>query len=255
MKGKWIFALALRVWDGAINFRDAFAFIEWRFSRKSSIFIDGLEFANADHIVWSLITETFLHKEYTPRGFGIGPNDTVIDIGAHRGVFSGFAAKRTKNQIIAVEPDLENFKALGRFIQENHLTNIRILNCAIGATNATTTIYRSESSRHSITGFDQATGRALQDQFEVNCISLDTLLLEYAYIDFVKIDCEGAEYAALEAASSTTLEKINKLAMEIHGIHNTAELNMLLQKLKRSFTTVNFTVKSKTIGIVHAKKA
>jgi FkbM family methyltransferase len=243
-----------RVLDGSIKLRDALDFIQWRFVHKPSIFFNGLLFTDADHITWSLITETFLHREYTPSGFEIAPDDTVVDIGAHRGVFVGYAAKKTKEEIIAVEPHYENFKILEKFIRENQLTNVRAMNCALGATNGTTKLYLSESSRHSVTGFDQATGQGLTEHIVVPSISLEALLSSFAHIGFLKMDCEGAEYEILEKTSESTLDKIKKLSMEIHNIDNKQTFDNLFTKLRSSFNVVDFQKKSKTIGIVNARK-
>ena len=55
-----------------------------------------------------VISEIYDLKEYT-RDFKINPKDTIVDIGAHIGSFSVYAAKKAR-KVISYEPSPENFK-------------------------------------------------------------------------------------------------------------------------------------------------
>ena len=54
----------------------------------------------------------------------------------------------------------------------------------------------------------------------------------------VKIDIEGAEWAALEATPDEVLERIDQLPMEFHGVDDAGML-AVVQKLKRTFHLVH----------------
>ena len=60
-------------------------------------------------------------------------------------------------------------------------------------------------------------------RIEVPCLTLDELIKSngIAKIDFLKIDCEGTEYQILFGASADAIEKIDRIAMEIHETSRT----------------------------------
>jgi FkbM family methyltransferase len=254
MKGKWLIALTKRVLDRSIQPFDALNFILWRIHHTDEIRVNGLIFQQADHLSWALITETFFHQEYTPVGDEIRPDSFVVDIGAHRGTFVGFSAQKTRGKIIAIEPDAENFKALQEFIKKNQIKNVDLLNCAIGPSDGKIMVYRSVSSRHTTTGFDQVTGEKLSDVMEVPSMKLSTLLAPYSQVDFLKMDCEGAEYEIIENADIDTLKKIKALSMEAHNIESqAADFYSLCSKLETVFPTVSIQTKSNALSIITAK--
>src|SRR5688572_353995 len=62
--------------------------------------------------------------DYKGKGFGIGANDTVIDIGGHIGSFSIWAAKQAnQGQVFTFEPNYENFGLLQENKKINNISN------------------------------------------------------------------------------------------------------------------------------------
>lgn len=254
MKGKWLIALTQRVLDRSIHPLDAFNFILWRIRRTEEIRINGLVFPQAEHLTWALITETFFHREYALASVETRPGGVIVDIGAHRGTFVGFASQKSRGKIVAVEPDPENFRALQEFTRRNGIQNIELLNCAVGSSDGKVMIYRSVSSRHTTVGFDQVTGEKLKDAAEVPSVTLNTLLAPYAEVDFLKMDCEGAEYGIIEAADGDTLKKIKALAMEAHNVvKQAADFERLCSKLETAFSEISIERKSNALAILNAK--
>ena len=145
-----------------------------------------------------------------------------VDIGANVGAFSYYAAPYFKN-IYAFEPVSKTAAVATTNLKED--THVHIYNLAVGSTDGatvdltsdTTNLSRDASSFHDITGPVE------------NCktISLEGIyeLCGFDYIDYLKVDCEGAEYDFLY---DKDLSKINFLSIEVHpgfiGRKKTTEL-------------------------------
>ena len=254
MKGEWIPNLFIRVFDRSLTFSEASEFILWRIGRKkANLGIEGLSFQDVDRILWGLIANIFINREYSPRGFEIGPNDTIIDIGAHKGVFVGFAAKRTGNLITAIEPDPENFRHLENFVRDNKIENVKLKKIAVDIKSGITTLYQSQSSsRNTILGADQLSGVPLTESISVEALSLSDLLAPFTTVDYLKMDCEGAEVDILTNAGDETIRKIKRLVAEVHWIGRDNLLEPLKERLARIYHTVIFVKTSANLGIIYA---
>lgn len=257
MKGKWLAGVVRRVLDESISIEEALAFGWWRLHQKTSTMrIEGLTFERMDSILWGLIAGIFIGREYTPRGFDIGLHDVVVDIGAHRGVFVGYAANRTDGPILAIEPDVDNFRLLKRFVAKNDLTNVDLKCIAVSDKRGESWLHRSGgSSRHTLLGIDQKTGEELHDRVIVKTVPLHEILDPYPFVHFVKMDCEGAEYKILMSARDEDLDKIQHLVMEVHGLASEEAVDPLMERLKSIFGRVSLKRTSKTLGIIYARKA
>jgi FkbM family methyltransferase len=257
MKGQWLLDLVSKVADKKISFKDGLSFFTARFKQKPTTFsIQGVNFDNADHIVWSMVTEVFLGEEYCPSGFTINSNDVIVDIGAHRGVFVAYAALRTKNDIIAFEPDPENYKNLQTFVSANHWDNVQLHHAALGANNGHIDLFQSNTStRHSITGIDPVTKSKLSKSVRVQAFSLEKALENLLKVNFLKMDCEGAEYDIVMNSNPETLGKIDKLAMEYHENIANHSAEELADFLKNYFPQVMIKEKpGSDLGFIYASR-
>ena len=68
--------------------------------------------APINNTILSMVNEIFFRKIYTPSYFSIEPDDIVVDIGANIGIFTLFAALKTKCAVYAYEPFPENVEFL-----------------------------------------------------------------------------------------------------------------------------------------------
>jgi FkbM family methyltransferase len=61
-------------------------------------------------------------------------------------------------------------------------------------------------------------GSGQQDEVLVDMVSLQELLAsqKWDHVDFLKLDCEGSEYDVLYSAPDTTLDSIQRMAIETH---------------------------------------
>ena len=91
-----------------------------------------------------ILAEVFLEKAYSPKGFEIHNEDTIIDVGAHIGIFSIYAAQFCKvGKIFSFEPLTDNFKMLKNHVMKNKLENIFIKNSAVSHNNHKLKFYQS----------------------------------------------------------------------------------------------------------------
>lgn len=161
------------------------------------------------HMAFTCITE----EQYFPAGCAVRENDTVIDIGAHIGSFSLLAARRGAARIVACEPEPRNFAQLAENITRNHCGAIRALPiCVAGADGERLlTLDRENSARNGLYGKGAR-------RLPVRALSLPTIFAQEKIerCDFLKMDCEGAEYEIVAAAPRTLLARIRCIALEYH---------------------------------------
>jgi FkbM family methyltransferase len=123
---------------------------------------------------------------------------TAIDGGAHVGTWSIPMAKRF-HRVLAFEPSLDTFEALMKNLASHGSDNVQAFYNALGT--------KSHRVRMTITGFDKAieTGnlgaRFVAAGDDVDVITIDSL--ELKDLDFLKLDVEGSEVAALKGAQDT----------------------------------------------------
>lgn len=162
--------------------------------------------------------------------------DTVIDIGAYVGMFTVKASKLVgpSGKVIAIEPGPSTFSLL----EENTkaLDNVVLVRKAVWDKEGTSKLYHSWAP-----GADTLV-KPWEKYTEVETITLDKLLkeLELPWVDFVKVDAEGAELKILEG-SAEALKKIKRMSIatyhELPGGENEMEkVQGFLQK--NGFTVI-----------------
>jgi FkbM family methyltransferase len=174
----------------------------------------------AVHEVWRL-------KAYEDQYFTISAGDVVIDIGAHIGAFSVWAATQAiSGQIYAFEPNHENYLLSEENKLLNDLKNLHIFELAVSNKSGEAVLFNSE--------YHNMTHSLIEDGMEnkevVHTISLGEILQENNIdrVNYLKIDAEGAEYLIVLNAPSKVLVKIDKIFIEYHDNldhgHNFKEL-------------------------------
>ena len=197
-------------------------------------------------------THVWMIQEYSDDNFSINNDDVIIDVGAHIGLFALFASQFCKNgKIFCYEPIKENYKILIENIEMNQIQNIFPNNLAV----------TKETSRVKIFLNDDQSGHSMFIQNK-NFVEVDSKSLSDIFIDngikecdFLKLDCEGAEYEIVESLSSDLFTKINKTAIEYHMVDTKPEL---LEQLINKFKQFSFSVHTRSlfadIGFLFAKK-
>jgi len=163
------------------------------------------------------VDHVFLENVYTPFPLKVDRNDIVIDIGAACGVFSLFAAGKTKNTVFAFEPEPKNFELLNKNIQTNFLSNVKISNNAVSDKVGTTKLFIYKRHEwHTI--INNYSADILGSFIEVPTVTLEHIIKSNKLnkIDFLKMDCEGAEGLILKSINADILKMIKKIAIEFH---------------------------------------
>jgi FkbM family methyltransferase len=146
---------------------------------------------------------------------------SVYDIGSFQGLLALFFA-RTARSVVCYEPNDTNRSRLFENIALNNMKHIQVRPVGIGAEPGSATMYYSPlmSGGASV---DQLTVENLRKQDAIEqVITITTLDREVATgdlpaPDFIKIDIEGHELAALEGARETIRRYRPELFLEMHG--------------------------------------
>ncbi|MFB3778300.1 MAG: FkbM family methyltransferase [Bryobacteraceae bacterium] len=161
----------------------------------------------------------------------VRPGDTVIDCGAHIGVFTHFALKRGASKVVAVEPDPTNLECFRRnFAAE--LVSGRVALVEKGVWNAPGRLVLRESTGNS--GSNSLVGEEHGQAIEIEVTTIDLLVSELRLprVDYVKMDIEGAEREALRGARET-LRKFGPRLM-LDAYHRPDDMTVLPGLVRRA---------------------
>lgn len=139
---------------------------------------------------------------------------TIVDIGAHVGTFTFWAASRAPHaRILAVEPNPDTFPMLSMNIRDNNLQDrVVAMNVAVGGKAGRGTL---EMLEHPL---GTRLSRTATDGVGVQVQTLPALLAsaDIQQVDFLKMDCEGMEYEIFESLDRLQLGRIGAIACEYH---------------------------------------
>lgn len=193
----------------------------------------------------SALNEVWFDRSYDPNAFGI-PFDwkhakNIIDVGGHIGTFTLFAAAKSPNaQIVTLEPEPGNFVMLTANVVANKLLGrITLHNMGLGDGKPITlftfpndrggnSVYRTQEGGVPVT-IETISLRELFDRHSVTVC------------DYLKIDCEGAEYEALYGLPSAYFGRIRMIGLEYH--HFSSEATHNADSLQAHLEKNGFTVK------------
>jgi FkbM family methyltransferase len=165
-----------------------------------------------------IVKSNFVTGHYIRDFIPITKDSIVVDVGAHIGSFSVVAAQ-TASKVIAFEPDPDNFQMLKKNIALNHLKNIHAYQMAVSGSDGYQDMYIFKNGS---TGNHSLYTRERKDLIRkpVQTTSLHGIIEKEGLpvIDFLKLDCEGAEHDILRNMSLETAVKIRAIAMETHGV-------------------------------------
>lgn len=199
-----------------------------------------------------VFTEIWLDNIYLKK-FNLNSSSTIIDIGAHIGLFSIFASRKFKNsKIYSVEPNSENFDLFKENIRMNKIQNIKPFNFAVSSKNGSISFYINEkdSASHSIF---KNKGKLVN----VKSCTLEKIIIDnkISTCDLLKMDCEGAEYDILLNTPNEILSRVNKIALEYEKIENVnySEEDIITKLKKCGFQIIKFEPRN-DYGYIFAEK-
>lgn len=166
--------------------------------------------------IW-IIKETCLDRQYERASVVIQDGWTVVDIGAALGDFAiGVAKARPASRVYAFEPFPVSYSLLRQNLALNGIETVIPSPFAIGGRDSQVRLamVTTEAIQHTMVAHD-ATGHA---SVPVPVITLDRAFAEMSLqtCDFLKVDCEGAEYDVFFNASAATLRRIRHICLEYH---------------------------------------
>lgn len=181
---------------------------------------------------------------------------TIIDIGANIGAFSIFAAiNSTRSKVFSYEPSGKTFKQLKQNILLNDLKGRIIPNKkAVGGKTGKLRLYDA-----GISGIKSIYKTRGEEKFEVvEVITLKDIFEKNKLksCDFLKIDCEGAEYEILFNTPPGLFKKIKRISLEFHEIVRNRDHQDLVELLKKAGYKVrsNYHKIENNIGYIHARR-
>jgi FkbM family methyltransferase len=167
--------------------------------------------------VW-ILKESCLDRDYE-RGARIEPDWTVVDVGAGMGDFTVHAGRLCpRGRVFAFEPLPESFARLEEHLRVNGVRNASAFPEAIASTDGMLALYTvtglSGQHRTAGDGADRAGA-----PIAVRATTLASIFerLGITRCDFLKIDCEGAEFEILLGLPDAALSRIARIALEYHN--------------------------------------
>ncbi len=204
-----------------------------------------------------IINEIWGSKIYVQDPLQINEKDTVVDIGAHKGYFSVFAAKRAKKgKVYSFEPTEKNFAFLEENIKLNHCKNIHPLKLGVASKRSERKIYEYSDQAGGISLIKEWFGDSDRvKSYTIKCITMDDLFVKCKIdkINFLKLDCEGAEHEILLNTSSKTMKKIEKIGMEYHEIGKLTAEGLITFLQKNGFVVRRQRLQT-SIGLLYATR-
>lgn len=206
-----------------------------RITPEFIIVCDYLDIENLNTIKSDLIN-IFYDEVYT-RYMKISRSDIVVDVGAHIGIFTLYAAKRGK-MVVAIEPEPRNYKWLRINTHLNNVRNVTPLNIALSDFNGEAYLYTSSiSTEHTLVPEMATKTKDITGLVRVSVKKLDSILnnrINDSDELFVKIDVEGAELNVLRGFSLS-----NPIKFSITAYHYPDEYRLVYRYLReRGFNVV-----------------
>jgi len=134
------------------------------------------------------------------------PGMTVLDIGAHHGLYTLLASKRvtTKGKVIAFEPSPRERQRLESHVRINSCSNVRIEPIALGSRTEQAELYIVHGAEDWCNSLRPPAIHEQISILRVDVLPLDEYLTNAGIraVDFIKLDVEGAELDVLRGAQN-----------------------------------------------------
>ena len=180
-----------------------------------------------DNVGEPLLKKTFESAELAFVERFLKPGMTVLDLGAHHGLYTLLASKRvgSRGKVIAFEPSPRERRALLLHLILNRCGNVKVEGLAVGNEDTEADLFVVEGTQtgcNSLKPPDVLSGTFPK---RVRVVRIDDWLdkRKFGQIDFVKLDVEGAELEALKGASRL-LERVPRpvILAEVQNVRTAA---------------------------------
>jgi len=177
------------------------------------------------------------YKKHIKRG------DTILDIGAHIGLYAVVFAKLSKGKVFSFEPTPTTLGWLRKTIDINNCKDIvTIVPAAVSDKAGKAKFYISKTSdisvANSLIGYEDGVVDNRDGSYEVDLVSIDEFVKERNIKpNIIKIDAEGAELNLLKGAADTFLRyrPIATLGLHLFAYSNKTVMLEEIWHLLRSY--------------------
>jgi FkbM family methyltransferase len=163
---------------------------------------------------WWFAEHSALDRELIYDGFEIAeaafvarflrPGMTVLDVGAHHGLYTLLASKCVgrDGRVIAFEPSSRERRRLETHLRWNRCSNVDVQSCALGDRAGEADLYLVEGAHDWCNSLRAPDVEARTSKVRVEVRRLDDVLegMSWPRVDFIKLDVEGAELSFLHGA-------------------------------------------------------
>ncbi|GIV24408.1 MAG: hypothetical protein KatS3mg026_0100 [Bacteroidia bacterium] len=238
--------------------------------REAGIALAAEQPASADQLLWELapgrtfltrltvgmdlmtLYEVFGRKDYGSDFSG----QVVVDVGAYNGDSAVFFALAGARRVIAFEPYPPNFELAAENVRRMGLSDrVTLLPVALGAQRgkAQLQVAAQEPDANTLTlaGSPLQKLIAFTQTVEVEVWSFEDLLAQVGQeeIDFLKLDCEGCEFALIETLPVEALRRVKVWHIEYH-----AAPHPLVHKLEAAGFSVERQLDRRFLGYLVARR-
>jgi FkbM family methyltransferase len=165
--------------------------------RDRSIALDGIHFSGA--------REMYCRRVYfRVPGFEIRPQDSVVDVGANRGLFTTMAAIYGR-RVLAIEAQSALAEAICENLERNRCREKAIVEVALVGDSSGLLRTSEAQANHAVWASRPAV------------VSMSELLGRHGFehVDLMKIDIEGSEFTLL-TKEQQWLDRVDRIVMEVH---------------------------------------
>jgi len=157
----------------------------------------------------SALDQELIYNEFEKmeRGFVerlLRRNMTVVDAGAHHGLYTLLASKRVgwNGRVIAIEPSPRECVRLEKHLRLNRCSNTELVPCALGEDPGEADLYLVDGFQDWCNSLRPPAVDEPVRTVRVSVRRLDDVLAELGVskVDFIKLDVEGAELSVLHGA-------------------------------------------------------
>jgi FkbM family methyltransferase len=214
----------------------------------------------ADELV---IKESFKNDIYFPAlPYKPQQDHVIMDVGAHIGTFTLLAASKVpKGKVYAVEASKESYNYLRINISLNNIKNVKSSLIALAGEKGEALLHHDDRNwgNSIMRGFTVLSGPQVLSlgAEKVATNTLAGLMTDYGIskLDFVKFNCEGAEFPIILSTPVEALARISNMLILYHlDIAQGYSLNVLVSHLNKSGFATEFRYQTNDRGWIIASR-